>query len=56
MNELITKSQQTADLLCADLREASSIANQKENRAEHILLRNLLADAIKIMQTLNELQ
>ena len=52
--ETITKAAQTADLLVSDLIEASKMATT-DSPALEILLRDLVSDALKIENRLNEL-
>ena len=54
--EEITKALQTADLLVSDLRELASKAIREGNTPLNILVRTMLESAVKIMQTLNELE
>jgi hypothetical protein len=53
--ETITKAAQTADLLASDIREAHSQACG-ENPALEILLRDLIADAMKVRNRLAEIE
>ena len=53
--EAITKAAQCADLLVGDLREAHK-QTSGEDSAREILLRNLVADAVKIRNSLDEFQ
>ena len=53
--ETITKAAQCADLLVGDIREAHKLACQN-NPAVELLLRDLIADAVKIKHRLGEIQ
>jgi hypothetical protein len=53
--ETITKAAQCADLLVSDIREAHKQASENEPALE-LLLRDLIAEAVKIKNRLGELE
>ena len=54
-HESITKAAQCASLLCGDIREAHKLACEN-NPVLEILLRDLIADGVKIKNRLEELE
>lgn len=55
LHETLTKAAQSADLLASDIRDAHSQACG-ENPALEILLRDLIADAMKLRNRLAEVE
>ena len=53
--ESVVKATQCSDLLISDIRAAHSVAC-RENRLLEILLRELIADAVRINRRLAEIQ
>ena len=53
--EAITKAVQRSDLLVADIRDAHSRACQ-DNRLLEVLLRELIADAVRVNRRLAEIE
>jgi hypothetical protein len=54
LDELVTKAAQCSDLLLSDIREAHSVACQK-NYLMELLLREILTDAVRLKQRLADI-
>ena len=54
LDELVTKASQCSDLLLSDIREAHSVACQK-NYLMELLLREIITDAVRLKQRLADI-
>jgi hypothetical protein len=54
LDELVTKATQCSDLLLSDIREAHSVACQK-NYLMELLLREIITDAVRLKQRLSDI-